>query len=269
MERWLSEVDYTQATGTEDKEQYHLRCSKGDIGKAVIVPGDPGRVEHIVKYLDAPKKLADNRGLVTYTGVYRDTRISVTSTGMGGPSSAIVYEELINIGAEVLIRVGSVAALQDGIEPGDLSIPYGCVRDDGATQYYVPQNFPAVPDPELYSYLVRHAESQGTRFWKGINWTHSAFYSRSQDYFLGWARKRVTTMEMEAATLMTLAYLRGVSAAFIGTVFENRFRQASQERMDLSVPSYKKPEVASGVEASIRIALDAAVDRLTSVQGGK
>ncbi len=269
MEQWLAAIDYSQPTQTEDVEQYHLRCRKGDIGKAVIVPGDPGRAEMIAGFLSGVKTVGDNRGLITYTGTYRDTPISVTSTGMGGPSAAIVYEELINIGAEVLVRVGSVAALQDDINPGDLSIPYGCIRDDGATQYYVPANFPAVPDPRLYQSLVKHAEAEGVRHWKGINWTHSAFFARSPEYWLAWSRKRVLTLEMEAATLMTIAYLRGVAAAFIGTVFENRFRQARSEQMDLSVPSYTKPEVAAGVEASIRIALEACVERVSQIEGEK
>jgi len=269
MEHWLAAVDYTQPTHTEGLEQYHIRCKKGDIGKAVIVPGDQSRVKMVADLLSEVKEVADNRGMITYTGIYRDTRISVTSTGMGGPSAAIAYEELINVGAEVLVRVGSVAALQPEIAPGDLSIPYGCIRDDGVTPYYVPQNFPAVPDPELYQSLVRNAEKQGIRYWKGINWTHSAFYSRSPEYFLQWSRKRVVTMEMEAATLMTIAYLRGVSAAFIGTVFANRQKQAEGHRMDLSVPSYKKPEVATGVEASVKIALDACVERVSQIQGGE
>lgn len=269
MENWLAAIDYAQPTHTEDLEQYHIRCKKGDIGKAVIVPGDPGRVKMVADLLTEAEMVADNRGMVTYTGTYRGTRISVTSTGMGGPSAAIAYEELINIGAEVLVRVGSVAALQADIEPGDLSIPYGCIRDDGATQYYVPPNFPAVPDPLLYQNLTRNAEERGLRYWSGINWTHSAFYARSPEYFLQWTRKRVLTMEMEAATLLTIAYLRGVAAAFVGTVFENRQRQAERGEMDLSVPSYRKEEVMAGVEASIRIALDACVERVSQIQGGE
>ncbi len=260
MEEWMALIDYSKPTGTEEKEQYHIRCRKGDIGSVVLVPGDQERVTRVAEHLSDAGKVAENRGMITYTGTYNGVSVSVTSTGMGGPSAAIAYEELINVGAKVLVRVGSVAALQPDIEPGDLSLPFGCIRDDGASDYYVPPNYPAVPDPLLYAALVRRAQQSGVRFWQGINWTHSAFYARSKGYFLQWAGKRVVTLEMEAATLMTIATLRGVAAAFIGTVFENRIRQATREEMDLSVPSHTLPAVGAGVEASIRIALDASTD---------
>lgn len=269
MEEWMAAIDYSQPTGTEDKEQYHIRCRRGDIGPVVLVPGDQERVSRIAEHLENARKVAENRGMITYTGRFNGVTVSATSTGMGGPSAAIAYEELINVGAQVLVRVGSVAALRPEIEPGDLSVPFGCIRDDGASNYYVPPNYPAVPEPGLYAELVRHARESGTPFWQGINWTHSAFYARSKEYFLQWAGKQVVTMEMEAATLMTVATLRGVSSAFIGTVFENRIRQASREKLDLSVPSYTLPAVKAGVAASILIALKASTEFYKSTHENK
>ncbi|POZ93394.1 purine phosphorylase, partial [Petrotoga halophila DSM 16923] len=153
--------------------QYHIQCGPGDVAPVVIVPGDQGRVESIISKLHDPEKVSENRGLITYTGYYEDYPVSVTSTGMGGPSASIVYEELINIGAKILIRIGSVAGLQEEIEEGDVIIPHACVRDDGASQYYVPQNFPAVASPEVYLRLISAAKSLNLDFKTGINWSHS------------------------------------------------------------------------------------------------
>jgi uridine phosphorylase len=269
MDSLYREIDYTSESGLEDKEQYHIRCKRGEIAKVVLVPGDPGRVETIVERLRSPRKIADNRGLVTYSGSYDGTEISVTSTGMGGPSAAIVYEELINCGAQVLVRVGSVAALKPEISPGDLSLPYACIRDDGASGYYVPENYPAAADPRLYHSLLTASRSRPVNCWTGINWTHSAFYARSPEYFRQWVGKNVITMEMEAATLMIVGTLRGVATAFIGTVFENRIRQTDRSTMDLSVVSYKREEVAQGVKASIEIALEGSVNYLSERERNK
>lgn len=267
MDSIYAEMDYREDTGLEGHEQYHIRLKRGDIAPVVLVPGDPGRVEKIAAKLTGSRKIADNRGMVTVSGSYRGCDVSVTSTGMGGPSAAIAYEELINCGAQILVRVGSVAALQPEIAPGDLSLPYACIRDDGATRYYVPDNYPAAADPRLYQALLDAAAKQEVALWTGINWTHSAFYARSRDYFLQWSRKNVVTLEMEAATLMVIGSLRKVATAFIGTVFENRILQTRQEKMDLSVVSYKQEKVARGVEASIDIALEGAINAFLKQKG--
>jgi len=259
MEDWMAAIDYRTETGLEGKKQYHIQCAAGDIAPIVIVPGDQARVATIVERLTGAKKIAENRGLITYTGEFSGIPVSVTSTGMGGASAAIVYEELINLGARYLVRVGSVAALQPDICKGDLSIPYACIRDDGASQYYVPSNYPAAADPVLYSCLVDAAMEKGVRYRTGINWTHSAFYARSQEYFRRWWRKGVITLEMEASTLMIIGTLRGVYTAFIGTVYENRILQAGGDEMDLSVEHSTMDDVVRGVNNSIDIALQGAV----------
>jgi uridine phosphorylase len=255
----MATIDYRERNGLENEPQYHIRCTAGDIAPIVIVPGDQGRVMTIVKQLSAAKKISENRGLITYTGEYEGIPVSVTSTGMGGPAASIVYEELINLGAKYLLRVGSVAALQPDIKTGDISIPYACIRDDGASQYYVPPNYPAAADPILYSSLIEEAKKLRVRYRTGINWTHSAFFARSQEYFSQWARKGVISMEMEASALLVIGTLRGISAAFIGTVFANRINQAKGEEMDLSVKDFDSKIIEQGVKKSIEIALKGAV----------
>ncbi|MFW5985545.1 MAG: nucleoside phosphorylase [Halanaerobiaceae bacterium] len=258
MENWQAQIDYRDSTGLEKETQYHIRCSQGDIAPVVIVPGDQSRVKKIVEFLDQAKKIAENRGLITYTGKFNHTPVSVTSTGMGGPSAAIAYEELINVGAKCLIRVGSVAGLQEEIKKGDIVLPHACIRDDGASNYYVPENYPAAADPFLYTALIEEAQEQDVKFWTGVNWTHSSFYSRSKEYFKKWAKKRVISMEMEASCLFTISQLRNVQSAFVGTVYENRFHQTKQKKMDLSVGNIKKSNIKNGERAAIKTALQGA-----------
>lgn len=252
--------DFRVPTGLENQIQYHIQCGPGDVAPVVIVPGDQGRVESIISKLHDPKKVSENRGLITYTGYYEDYPVSVTSTGMGGPSASIVYEELINIGAKILIRIGSVAGLQEEIEEGDVIIPHACVRDDGASQYYVPQNFPAVASPEVYLRLISAAKSLNLDFKTGINWSHSCFYNRDPEYFQRWSRYRVVSMDMEASSLFVVSSLRGVKAGFIGICYANRFKQSNRDKVDLSVPDTNRNIIKSSTSKAIDITLMAIKD---------
>lgn len=252
--------DFRVPTGLENQIQYHIQCGPGDVAPVVIVPGDQGRVESIISKLHDPKKVSENRGLITYTGYYEDYPVSVTSTGMGGPSASIVYEELINIGAKILIRIGSVAGLQEEIEEGDVIIPHACVRDDGASQYYVPQNFPAVASPEVYLRLISAAKSLNLDFKTGINWSHSCFYNRDPEYFQRWSRYRVVSMDMEASSLFVVSSLRGVKAGFIGICYANRFKQSNRDKVDLSVPDTNRSIIKSSTNKAIDITLMAIKD---------
>jgi len=92
-------------------KQYHIACQEGDVGKICILPGDPGRCEKIARYFDEPEKIAQNREYVTYTGKLCGKKVSVTSTGIGGPSAAIAMEELTAIGADTFIRVGTCGGI--------------------------------------------------------------------------------------------------------------------------------------------------------------
>ncbi len=267
MERWMEKIDYGKGTGVENKLQYHIQCKKGDIAPIAIVPGDQERVKGIIKFLDNPIKISDNRGLITYKGTFEGVEVSVTSTGMGGPAAGIVYEELINLGARILIRVGSMAAIQPDINRGEICIPSACVRDDGLTQYYVPNNFPAIADPILYQNLIKEGNKTDIKVHTGINWTHSAFYSRSKEYFLQWSKKGVMTLDMEASALFVIGYLRGVSTAMIGTIYQNRFNQTDEKEMDLSVKDINDKLIKKGVDTSIQIALKAAVSTYKKQNG--
>src|SRR5690606_30758029 len=103
--------------------QPHILCNKGDIAENVILPGDPQRVIRAAKFLDEAREVAFNREFRTVTGKYKGVPITITSTGIGGPSCAIALEELIACGGKNFLRIGSAGALQPGIKIGDLVIP--------------------------------------------------------------------------------------------------------------------------------------------------
>ena len=125
------------------EKQYHIHCVEGDVGRYVILPGDPGRCEKIAALFDDARFVAQNREYTVYTGTLLGEKVSVCSTGIGGPSASIAMEELHNIGVEAAIRIGSCGALQKGIGLGDLILGCGAIRDDGASKAYVHPEYPA------------------------------------------------------------------------------------------------------------------------------
>lgn len=129
----------------EDK-QYHIQVGKGDVGRYVILPGDPKRCAKIAQYLDDAKLMADSREFVTYTGSLDGVPVSVTSTGIGGPSAAIALEELVKSGADTFVRVGTCGGIQAEVRSGDLVIATGAVRMEGTSREYAPIEYPAVAD---------------------------------------------------------------------------------------------------------------------------
>src|SRR2546422_5177257 len=157
--------------------QYHIRAQSGDVGEAVLLPGDPGRVEPIARLLDAPRLIARNREYTTYTGELDGRAVSVCSTGIGSPSTAIAVEELAAIGAKTFVRVGTTGSIQKGVGFGDLVIATAAVRDEGTTPGYVPMSYPAVADFELVSAMVAAARAANQRARAGIVRSHDALYT--------------------------------------------------------------------------------------------
>lgn len=206
--------------------QPHIECKTGDIAPIVLLPGDPKRVELIASFLDEYKNVADNREFRTITGKYQGIPVSVTSTGIGCPSTAIAVEELIACGAKTLIRVGTCGgAWREDIQPGSVVIPTASVRDEGTTVEFVPVGFPAIADTEVVTALSESAKEQGVIWYKGINRTHDAFYAPDRsvakwgEFYLDQRFKDVPSpiisSEMEAAALFVIASLRGVRAGAV------------------------------------------------------
>ncbi len=220
---------------TEEGYQYHIACKPGDVSRYVLLPGDPGRVPKISSLWDEAREIAFHREYRTHTGKYKGVPISVTSTGIGGPSTAIAVEELAAIGADTFIRVGSTGAIQPGMEIGDLIIAKAAVRLEGTSKQYVRVEYPAVADLEVTLALIEAAETLGVPYHIGITASTDSFYLGQgrpglNNYFPSFARNiiddlrqaNVTNFEMEAATLYTLASIYGLRAGCVCSVFANR-----------------------------------------------
>ena len=136
-------------------KQYHIQVGEGDIGEYVILPGDPGRCEKIAQYLDEPQLIAFNREYKTYTGYLEGVKVSVTSTGIGGPSAAIAMEELYNCGARTFLRIGTCGGMQVDVKSSDVVIATGAIRMEGTSKEYAPIEFPAVANLDVVNAL-RH-----------------------------------------------------------------------------------------------------------------
>lgn len=248
--------------------QPHIKCKKGDVADIVFLPGDPGRVERIVKYFDCAKKVAQNREFLIYSGEYKKIPVSVCSTGVGCPSAAIAVEELANIGAKIFIRIGTCGGLKKNIKPGDIIIPTGAIRAEGTTSEYVANEFPAVADFEVTTALIKSAQARNIKYFTGINRTHDAFYEHV-DNLAKWAslykdkrRKKwnipLVSSEMECSAIFIIALLRGLKAGAILSVnttepLDDNVKDHSEDIYELIETSQTK----SGVDQAIQTALNA------------
>lgn len=243
---------------SEDGSQYHIGLNNGDVGKYVILPGDPKRCKKIAQYFDDPKLVADNREYVTYTGYLNGEKVSVTSTGIGGPSAAIAMEELVNVGAEVFIRVGTCGGMQLDVKGGDLVIATGAIRMEGTSKEYAPIEFPAVANLDVVNALVKASENLGYTHHTGVVQCKDSFYGQHSpeikpvSYELmnkweAWKRLGCLASEMESAALFIVASYLGVK---VGSVFLTVANQ-EREKQNLENP------VVHDTEKAIKTAIEA------------
>jgi 5'-methylthioadenosine phosphorylase/purine-nucleoside phosphorylase len=199
----------------------HLHAQPGEYAPAVLVPGDPRRSEHIAKtFFDSPRLVNEERGMLGFTGTFEGRPISVQASGMGCPSAAIVYEELIMLGAERLIRVGTTGALQPEMRMADLVIALSATpQDHTATSYVGGEPHAPTADWRLVEKAVAEArEDNDLRFHVGPIVSSDVFYDRDTTRHARWAERGNLAVEMEAAVLYTIAALRKVSALTVLTV---------------------------------------------------
>lgn len=207
-------------------KQHHLDLSAGDVGEYVLLPGDPGRAETIARHFDSAQHVATNREYVTYTGYLDGVKVSVTSTGIGCPSSAIALEELVRVGAKTFIRVGTSGAVQPKTRSGELAILTGAIRDEGTSLHYLPPEFPAVANIEIVQALRVAAQRKGLAHRVGISHSKDSFYgevepehsgvtSRLVERWRAWQIGGAICSEMEASTLFILASMLRVRAGGI------------------------------------------------------
>ena len=237
--------------------QFHVGVAPGEVSTVVLMPGDPFRVPLVAEYLDDPVEIAHKREHRTMLGTYRGRSITVTSTGMGCPSTAIAVEEMARCGVTSFIRVGSTGALQEGMEPGDLVVSQGSFRNDGTTDMYVPKGYPAVPDLEITLELERvareRAPEHGLGVHVGLNATDDAFYAETPEWTQQMSSMGLLNVEMESSAMFVVARQRGLRAAMICAVSSNLvagtsvYAESAHERL------------AVGWRASIETALEVAL----------
>jgi uridine phosphorylase len=238
--------------------QYHIGVAPGEVSSVALLPGDPFRVPLIAEFLSDATQVAHKREHMTMTGYYKGKLITATSTGMGCPSTAIAVEELARCGVTSFIRVGSSAGLQPGIEPGDLLVSHGSLRNDGTSDAYVPKGYPAVPDLPIAVELERvaramAAEHGGFAVHAGINATDDAFYAESPEWIGELSRLGVVNVEMESSAMYVVARQRGLRAAMICACSSNLVDGAS-------LYDKKNERLQEGWRRSIEVALETAVE---------
>ena len=152
----------------DESRQYHIQVAQGEVGRYVIMPGDPKRCVKIAQYFDDPVLIADNREYITYTGTLDGVKVSVTSTGIGGPSASIAMEELCRCGADTFVRIGTCGGMQTEVKSGDVVIATGAIRMEGTSKEYAPIEYPAVADLEVTNALVSAAKTKGFPYHAGV-----------------------------------------------------------------------------------------------------
>lgn len=247
-------ADYSQVPGM----QYHIGVKTGEVGRYVLLPGDPKRCAKIAAHFDNPVLIADNREYVTYTGTLNGVKVSVTSTGIGGPSASIAMEELVKCGADTFIRVGTCGGMDLDVQGGDVVVATGAIRMEGTTKEYAPIEFPAVADLEVTNALVRACKKQGIRYHAGVVQCKDAFYGQHNpekmpvSYELlqkweAWLRMGCKASEMESAALFIVGqYLRVRTGSCFLAV-------ANQEREKKGLPN----EQVHDTEIAIKTAIEA------------
>jgi len=212
--------------------QHHIALGRGDVGRYVLLPGDPGRVEVIARHFDDPRFVASNREYVTWTGTLDGVPVACTSTGIGCPSTAIAVEELAAIGADTFIRVGTSGAIQPDVATGDLAIVTGAIRDEGTSLHYLPPEFPAVADIDVTVALRAGAAKAGYPYRLGISQSKDSFYGQHAPdrspmgpelhrRWAAWTAGGAICSEMEAAALYIVASTLRVRAGGLMLMFAN------------------------------------------------
>lgn len=240
------------------EKQYHIQVGKGDVGKYVILPGDPKRCAKIAKYFDNAELVADSREFVTYTGTLDGVKVSVTSTGIGGPSASIAMEELAMAGADTFVRIGTCGGMQTDVLSGDIVIANGAIRMEGTSKEYAPIEFPAVPSFEVLTALKKAAVALETRHHVGVVQCKDAFYGQHSpekmpvSYELlnkweAWKRLGCLASEMESAALFIVASSLGVRMGSCFLVMANQER----EKLGLENP------VVHDTDMAVRVAVEA------------
>ena len=239
-----------------DGKQMHIQITAGEIGRYVILPGDPGRCEKIARYFEHPRMLASNREYTLYTGMLDGVQVGVCSTGIGGPSAAIALEELVECGADTFIRVGTSGGMQDDVLAGDICIATASIRQEGTSREYLPSEFPAAAHFDVVLALRDAAAKLGYRYHTGVIQSKDSFYGELRPdrqavadelhfKWKAWKAGGALTSEMETAALFIVGATLGVRCGAVLNVLWN----ADNDTANTIAPDAAERGVATAVEA--------------------
>ena len=236
--------------------QYHIQCTHGDVGGYCILPGDPGRCKSIAQYFDNPVHIKTNREYETWTGTLLGEKVSVVSTGIGGPSASIAMEELANLGVHTFVRVGTCGGIDLDVRSGDVVVATGAVRMEGTSREYAPIEWPAVPDLTVTCALVQAAKELGFPYKTGVVQCKDSFYGQHsparmpvsyelEQKWEAWKRLGVLASEMESAALFTVAAARRVRCGSCFHVIWN------QEREKAGLDQTENDDTSSAIQVGV------------------
>ncbi len=236
-------------------ETLHLRPT-ADLAERVMLPGDPGRALALAQaLLDQPRMFNHHRGLWGYTGLAGDGEpLTVQSTGMGGPSAAIVLEELIMLGARRAVRIGTCGALRDTLKVGDVVVAREALATDGASRALGAEA--RIADDAVLGRTLERLATEGDcaaerSVHAGLVVSTDLFYDPTSEGESRWTRDALA-VEMEAATLFTLGSRRGVA---VGCLLAVSDRLAGPRRERISDEQLLEAAQAMGAVALSALAL--------------
>jgi uridine phosphorylase len=255
---------YSSAVSRRPGPREHIRCDTGDVAEYVLLTGDPARVQVIAEHLDNARHIASSREYTTYTGTLEGTAVTVTSTGIGGPSTAIAIEELIQLGARTLIRIGTCGASHPDAHIGDLIIATAAIRDEGTTRQYAPIEFPAVAHPDVVHALQQAATNRALTAHLGVVHTTDSFYAQHEPERMPvgaeltqrhatYRQLGALCSEMETATVFLVA--GAVHRCRVGSVLAVAGNRLGGEHLDSA-------EMRDRRDQAVRDAIGAAVDAI-------
>lgn len=236
--------------------QKHIRCKEGDVAPYVLIPGDPGRAKRIAETFDTMEKIAENREYVVYTGEKDGVRLTVCSTGIGGPSTAIAMEELAKLGCHTFIRVGSAGGRREDLKIGSSVIVNAAVRAEGTSKVYLPEIYPAIANFDVTLALREAAHELKEEVFMGTSLTRDAYYMQDTELNEKLSNTDVAVSEMECATTFIVGSKRGLKVgAIVGT--DSNILQKNQltlEEKDKLYSEVEKRIIKIAVKALVNLA---------------
>ncbi len=235
-------------------ETIHVRVrKKEDIAERVIIAGDPARVNLLREFLEEPRLVSSIRGYYVYTGSYKGVPITLAVHGVGSGSAALIIEELIMLGAKSIVRLGTCGAMIKELDVGDVVIPSGASYYSGGIFYQYlgePISQAAVPDFQLFEYIVKEISSSHIRYLVAPIVSCDAFYTE-EGFIDKWVKRGAVAVDMETAVLYVLGLLRGVKTASV-LIVSNSLVKPTKFLLAEELESFVRRVASSILEALVK-----------------